>query len=246
MNRKQTIQEEENKLPYHYSDLLSDFGLLLADIPKKARFETIKKYLRLCAGQSILDAGCGDGRFCYEMRHCQVKITGVDRSERAIAYARAFNPEADFVVSNLTELNLQRKFDRIVLMETLEHVPPEEIAATLEKLRGHLVPQGRLIVSVPSTRLRLAAKHYQHFTKDSLNKVLSSYFKIKTIIGCDSCSWERKVFQLIWIMGYLLFPLRKNIPGVKPLLKLIKNFYQARLAGGDPDDSYSLIAVCRL
>jgi len=39
----------------------------------------------------------------------------VDYSERAISFARAFNPKTEFFVQDLTALNMSYSFDQIVV-----------------------------------------------------------------------------------------------------------------------------------
>lgn len=69
----------------------------LNNIPYLHRLEMVKQLLRPFSGQYVLDAGCGDGRLCYELRKENVQVMGVDMSERAISFAKAFNPDINFL-----------------------------------------------------------------------------------------------------------------------------------------------------
>ena len=48
--------------------------------------------------ESLVDVGCGDGRFLREVskRFSDVTLMGFDHSQRAINLARALNPQLDF------------------------------------------------------------------------------------------------------------------------------------------------------
>src|SRR5438132_3885481 len=96
-------QEAQYSFPYHYSDL-SEGAYKFANLSYLIRIATVKQMLSPYLGQLVLDAGCGDGRLCYELRNENIKVVGVDMSERAISFARAFNPEIEFFVQNLEDL----------------------------------------------------------------------------------------------------------------------------------------------
>ena len=84
-----------------------------------SRLRVVKDLLRPFVGQRVLDAGCGDGRFCFEIKDEDVDVTGIDYSERALAFAKAFSPEVEFSVQDLKDIKLEGQFDTIVLIETL-------------------------------------------------------------------------------------------------------------------------------
>lgn len=121
------LQEEEYKFPYHYLDLYSDFYSRVRNRVNYSILKIVKEALQPFDGQSILDAGCGDGRSCYELRDENVNIVGVDCSQRAIAFAKAFNSSVEFHVADLADFRIDRKFDYITLVEVLEHISPEKI-----------------------------------------------------------------------------------------------------------------------
>ena len=143
MKNKLDKQEMEYSFPYHYIPSMNTYfqqhknmcwGYIylsyikfVADIINDSQFE------------SVLDIGCGDGRFLYELRknNKDIYLEGIDISEQAVAYAMAFNKKTDVVFScgDITkEENLNRKFECITLIETLEHIPPEKINLFLKSL----------------------------------------------------------------------------------------------------------------
>ena len=120
LSKQQSNQEQKYVFPYHYRDLSIEMFKKIYSLEYLEFIRVVKELLKPYKGQSVLDAGCGDGRFCYELKRENVRVAGVDYSEKAIAFARAFNPELEFYVSDLLSLDLPAKFDTVVLLETLD------------------------------------------------------------------------------------------------------------------------------
>lgn len=180
---QRAVQEAEYKFPYHYLDLESDRHRLIDFVPVMSRYELVRDRLGDVSGMAILDAGCGDGRFCYEWRDSGARLVGVDYSERAIAFARAFVPEAEFHCADVSEMGAHGPFDRAVLIETLEHVPPDEVSGFLRSIANVLRPGGKLIVTVPSKNRPVGRKHYQHFDEATMSQALSGSFDVGEVSG---------------------------------------------------------------
>lgn len=70
-------------LKHWYDGWFYDF--FIAPNQDKA-FEKIKNFIP--EGSSVLDAGCGTGRFCYQLKDKCNKIDGVDASEKNIIIAK--------------------------------------------------------------------------------------------------------------------------------------------------------------
>ncbi len=81
---------------------------------------------------SVLDAGCGMGFLVETLRERGVEAWGVDVSEYAIS--QVAEPVREHCsVASLTE-PLPRRYDLIVCIEVLEHIPPTETAAAIANL----------------------------------------------------------------------------------------------------------------
>ena len=81
---KQIHQEDEYIFPYHYLDLGVEQYKFLWNIEYLNYIKAIKDLLKPFSGQFVLDAGCGDGRFCYELKDENIKIVGLDFSGQSI------------------------------------------------------------------------------------------------------------------------------------------------------------------
>src|SRR3989338_3531278 len=185
-NNKQKAQEISYTTPYHWfsEDYTTQNGRLYFG------------YLNFCVSivkklgiGSILDAGCGDGRFLGQVAKLgdNYSLFGADYSERAIKFARLLVPQAQFSISNLSKLQYgHNSFDAVFLIETLEHIEPSNISVILKEVSRVLKKDGVLIVTVPSSLQGIppfGSKHYQHFTSKSLTETASEYFRVNTIFG---------------------------------------------------------------
>ncbi|MFQ3586521.1 MAG: class I SAM-dependent methyltransferase [Fimbriimonadaceae bacterium] len=242
----QAIQEEQYRFPYHYLDLVDSRHVPFVRPHLTALREVAKRQLEPFVGQSILDAGCGDARFLFELRYADAELFGADYSEAAIGFARAFNPRARFWVQSLTELDLGRRFDQIVCLETLEHLPPETVPLAVDRLADHLAEPGRIVVSVPSNLYKPDRKHYQHFSAESLAQVLAPRFEVETVTGYGvDKRFYRPRFRTRRRAAKLLTSLAPKSELSRRLRDRVWAHYMAEYAVGDPEKCVGLLAVAR-
>lgn len=64
---------------------------------------------------SVLDAGCGTGRVAIELAHRGYDVVGADVSESMLATARQQDPTLRWVPADLAQLDLERRFDVVVM-----------------------------------------------------------------------------------------------------------------------------------
>ncbi|MBS3144196.1 class I SAM-dependent methyltransferase [Candidatus Woesearchaeota archaeon] len=245
LTQQQSHQEAGYFFPYHYLDLSVPEYTYLWHIEYLNYLQTVKQLLKSYNCKSVLDTGCGDGRFCYELKKDGFTVTGVDYSERALQFAKAFNPEVPFSVQNIEHLRFKQQFDAVVLIETLEHIIPERIPLVLKSIANIMHKNSIFIITVPTTNQPLADKHYQHFTPNHLTATLSSYFTIVQLLGDSNTGYKRSVYLFLKKICYLLFPLRKKLPFIQRGLVFLQSYYKKHLANGDPNTSLRLIAVCK-
>lgn len=242
--KKQQKQEEQYVFPYHYLDLKVDIYRYIYSIEYLSLIREIKKLMMPFKGQFVLDVGCGDGRLCYELKKANLEVVGVDFSERAIDFAKAFNPSVKFYVKDIKDLQLNHKFDFIILMETLEHLIPKQIPTIMKNLSKNLKKEGRLIITVPSTNLPVEKKHYQHFSEKSLMNTLKPYFKINKVIGYHKKGNEKFIFSNLQRIAVLLYPFKKRLSLTK-YFKFMADYYQKNIATGPAKSCLGLIAICQ-
>lgn len=214
-NPKFAIQDSEYEFPYHH----------LADLQRRTSRRAwiwgplyamyMRRVIDLVSSyrpHSLLDVGCGDGKLIFELLRRPIRpgrLLGIDLSERAIAFARAFCPDADFRCEDVA--NLSEQFEVITLVQTLEHIPDDAVPGFTAAVAQRLTHGGKLIVSVPSISAPLPEKHYRHYTIESciasfptLRCVAWQRFFIRGRLAGHLCAWRqclegvRTAGQLLW------------------------------------------------
>ena len=127
---------------------------------------------------SLLDVGAGDGRLIHMLRGSIARRAGVDLSTEALRWARAFNPDAEWYCGPVSEV--PGRYDVVTCIETMEHVPDDELPSFIAGIKSRLRTGGTLVVSVPASTRPVIEKHYRHYSIDLLRRQLGSDFEIKT------------------------------------------------------------------
>ena len=98
------------------------------------------------AGGSAVDLGCGSGRWAGLLVDRFDRVLGVDIAEREIEMARAAQPEAEFAVRSLLDLDPDRdgRFDLVFSVNTVHHL--RDHRRVLPRLRSLVAPGGQVVV----------------------------------------------------------------------------------------------------
>jgi len=109
----------------------------------------------------ILDVGCGFGLFAAYFGQTQPRrrIVGVDPDARRVGIARHVAErlgldEHRFVVGDVRDAALDGPFDAAYVLDVMHHLPREDQARVLARLRDVLVPGGMLLVKDITTEPR--------------------------------------------------------------------------------------------
>ncbi len=103
---------------------------------------------------SVLELGCGTGRFLVPIARESLNITGLDNSpamlRRAEHKAEAANVQVELVEGDLRDFSLDRKFDTILIpSSTLLHLSQlSDLLRCLGSVRDHLSDSGRFVFDV--------------------------------------------------------------------------------------------------
>lgn len=128
---------------------------LIVDRPVAKECATIAEWLverRVLPGASILDAGCGTGRYAIELARRGYVVHGIDRSPELIAVARQSMDgrpgAASFTVGDISALN-GRRDDAILCRGVLNDILDDDRRdAVFDAFAGALRPHGVLILDV--------------------------------------------------------------------------------------------------
>lgn len=149
------------------------------------RLQTIKKALRLRAGEVILDMGCGSGWFAQLCHESATKVVATDIAPSGVKGARArFPGSASFAVTDAYHAAFaDESFDAVVLSEVVEHL--ELPGAGLAEAARLTKSGGRVLVTVPyretivdhlcvhCNKLSPANAHLHRFDDENLSEYLT-------------------------------------------------------------------------
>ncbi|MDQ1637657.1 MAG: hypothetical protein QOF62_996 [Pyrinomonadaceae bacterium] len=103
----------------------------------------------LQSGARVLDLGCGTGqpvaRYLVEKGF---RVTGVDQSEKMLEIAKQEVSEAEFIHSDMINVQLAPGFGAAIAWDSIFHVERKHHAGIFQKVANALEPGGRLLLSV--------------------------------------------------------------------------------------------------
>jgi len=117
--------------------------------PSAARLRALDLALgAIPTGAEVLEIGCGSGRPMTTALANGRRVTGIDISATQIRLARAHVPAATFAKTDLMTYDRPAAtLDAVVAFYVLTHVPREELAALLRRIRRWLRPGGVFLAS---------------------------------------------------------------------------------------------------
>jgi len=121
------------------------------------RLDAVEAVLRDAGARTVLDLGCGDGALLLRLAATPalVRIVGVEPQAPRLAALRRQLADADAGKVELIEASLTDRaairtgFDAAVLVETLEHLPPERLGAVERAVFRDMAP-GLVVVTTPN------------------------------------------------------------------------------------------------
>jgi len=104
----------------------------------------LEKYLRFLipSDSSVIEIGCGTGELLAALN--PGRGLGIDISPKMVEVARGKNPHLQFEIGDLENLQIDEKFDFVLLVETVGHV--DDIQLAFKELHKVCKPETRLII----------------------------------------------------------------------------------------------------
>jgi SAM-dependent methyltransferase len=99
-------------------------------------------------GRSLLEVGCGPGRFLALAQESGFEVSGVDLSDGLADEARRRTGGAEIVCGDFATVPFGRQFDVIAMLDLIEHLP--DPLASVRRAYELLTPGGRLAVYTPN------------------------------------------------------------------------------------------------
>ena len=147
-NKKTCASEVYDKKYYtefcHTPDEFSKGGVL-------SSYSFIRDLLAPKKGERILDIGCGRGEIVQDCTRLGAYAVGIDYSQDAVQIAKKNNCRY-ILRAGATHLPfVNETFDKILLMEVIEHLDDDDIDACLEEMKRVLKNNGYLVVTTPNS-----------------------------------------------------------------------------------------------
>ncbi len=137
--------------PRLYGDLSWVWPLLspAEDYPEEAGI--IAKHFAdagVADGARLLHLGCGGGSLDFHLKQ-RYQVTGLDRSAAMLERATEINPEVEYIVGDMRDCDLQRRFDAVLLHDAQAYLTePDELRGVYSTAARHL-ESGGVFVSTP-------------------------------------------------------------------------------------------------
>ena len=124
------------------------------DIYKKESREIvrlIRKHSKIKV-HTLLDIGCGGGKNAsYFKKHFDV--TGIDISKQMLKNARKLNPECKFIIADMRNFDLKKKFDSVFINDAHNYMMTQrDLLKTFKMAYQHLKPAGVMVVHPDQTK----------------------------------------------------------------------------------------------
>lgn len=126
------------------------------------QFLALRPLLQQTRSQSVLDVGCGVGRWSLRMAKQGAVVTGVDLSPSMICEAQrravqaGLDNRCQFHHADLAELNLGAQYEFILGVTVLQHIlDPARLESAVRRLKAHLAPGGRIVLIEAAPRERV-------------------------------------------------------------------------------------------
>jgi len=194
-------------------------------------FPDVLELLAPTAGETILDAACGTGRYAVVAAERGATVTGLDFSAEMLAKAQRRLPNTEFHAADLTKpLPFPSHcFDAILCAQALKHIP--DLSLTMREFARVLRTGGRVIFSVthpnmvwddyemrehPGFLLNEHADIFHHQFNDYVAAVESAGFRIARLVEIPV---SERIRGLLTERSYPLVAGRKQILAIRAELR---------------------------
>lgn len=221
---KARMQEEEYTSPYHhfvniYPPRLFEY---FAGFEYVMYVKEVMEALPYGSMKRVAEVGCGDGKILFELARLypHVQFEGYDTSDRAILFAKGYGydlPNLSFFATDFRKA--EGVYDAIICVETLEHIPDDEVESFVRTLREKT--KKHLVLTVPCDNLPVSAKHFRHYGPELLKKHLKG-FKMDIRYFCQD-NWITR-----WMLQVLVnrFFIVKTHYIINPIFSIYERFFK--------------------
>lgn len=176
---------------------------------KRLDLATSKVKKELPENSNVLDFGCGTGVMSFELAKSNYNVTSIDLDLTPINLLKdkiEYPNRISFIEGDIHNVDFEnKKFDAIVALDVLEHIPIEDLPKYIEKFQEILNPEGIIVVSGPTENIlykigrKIAGNdftgHYHETTISKIKAVFNSKMKISSL---GKLIWPFTLFEVFY------------------------------------------------
>jgi len=163
-------------------------------------------------GHNVLEVGCGQGniaQYLLDRDGLHRRVHGIDTEESYIRIAKSKIHDADFTAEVGDFRKLNREFDTVLCVNTVEHIADDR--DFVRELANRVRPGGTVAILVPAHNFLYShydheVGHYRRYTKRSLRKLLKD-----ADLAVEACFYFNALGAVGWLVNYKW--LRRMTPG---------------------------------
>ncbi|AMA49799.1 MULTISPECIES: class I SAM-dependent methyltransferase [Flavobacterium] len=155
----------------------------------------------------ILDFGCGSGVFSYTLASKGSHVTAIDlnlKPVRILSEKIKFPQNIHFIENDIFKIDFkENKFDYIVALDVLEHIPIAELDNYLELFINLLKENGEIIISGPTENViykigrKLAGNDFTgHYHETDIVKIKQVFLRKSKIHILSKIFWPITLFEV--------------------------------------------------
>jgi cyclopropane fatty-acyl-phospholipid synthase-like methyltransferase len=166
----------------------------------------LDRFLRLVGSSGhILDLGCGMGepmaRYCLE---AGFQVTGIDSSPSLITMCRARFPQAEWLVADMRELGLRRRFDGLLAWDSFFHLSAADQRAMFPRFAAHAHPGAPLMFTTGTTEGEIMGSyrgeplyHASLDTAEYERLLAGNNFSVQRYVPNDPECWDHTIWLAV-------------------------------------------------
>lgn len=159
---------------------------------------------------SVLDFGCGTGVLSFELAKQGYAITSIDLDFAPVNILKEHIEYPDnitFLQDDIFNIDFEaNKFDCIIALDVLEHIPIDKLPEFLAKFDYLLKKSGTVIVSGPTENFlyklgrKLAGNDFTgHYHETTIGKIKEVFSKRYKVITLKKLIWPLTLFEIFYV-----------------------------------------------
>ena len=149
------------------------------------RYKRTIDFLSNSDAKTVLDVGCGSGRYSLDLAKGGMKVTGVDLAQEMLNIAQTNSQKAGFkdntyIVGSYFDVEIDKKHDAAILMGLFDYISnPEELFLKLKKDTGKYIlasfpKPGGILGWQRKIRYNMRNCQLFYYSKESLKELMSA------------------------------------------------------------------------